>query len=67
MIIIPQSIVLAIWCMIRGNGIFTTAKEFVFERGSVRLRKMSQQINILVTRCMILKNGAIKMHCELFS
>ena len=53
--------------MILSIGFFATAKEFVIERVSVRIRKMLQQIIILASWCMILNNGAIRMHCKLFS
>ena len=46
--------------MIVRIGVFGTAKEFVFERGSVRLRKEIQQIIIYAIWCMIRNNQIIK-------
>ena len=52
--------------MILRIGVFETAKEYVFERVSVRIRKKILQIIIYATWCMIQNNGAIKMHCKFF-
>ena len=48
------------------NLVHDSVEEFVFERDIVRKRKGLRQIIIYATWCMILNNGAIKMHCKFF-